>query len=168
MINFKYCPICKELLEESFIEGKDRQHCKECGWIHYLNPVPVVSCLVSNGKGELLLIKRGIEPCLGAWALPGGYMEIDETSPEAGARELLEETGLDGIPGRLVGLSMEKSRIYGSILTIGIEYKVEKYDLNPGDDAEAAAFFDTKNLPKNPFKSQRELVEKFLEKTGKQ
>ena len=89
-------------------------------------------------------------------------MEIDETPLEAGARELLEETGLDGIPGRLVGLSMEKSRIYGSILTIGIEYKVEKYDLNPGDDAETAAFFDTKNLPENPFKSQRELVEMFL------
>jgi ADP-ribose pyrophosphatase YjhB (NUDIX family) len=46
-------------------------------------------------KGRALLIKRGSEPLMGQWSIPGGTLEIGESLQEGVARELLEETGLD-------------------------------------------------------------------------
>jgi ADP-ribose pyrophosphatase YjhB (NUDIX family) len=57
------------------------------------------------GEGwKLLLIRRGGHPYLGCWALPGGFADQGETIEQTAARELEEETGLSGIPMRLVGV----------------------------------------------------------------
>ena len=52
---------------------------------------------------ELLLIRRGTSPGRGLWSLPGGRVEAGETLAEAVTRELLEETGLTGVTGPLIG-----------------------------------------------------------------
>ena len=57
----------------------------------------VVFCCPSEGKVKVLLIQRANEPFKGLWALPGGFIEIDEELDDAVARELAEETGLTGI-----------------------------------------------------------------------
>ena len=44
---------------------------------------------------KVLLIERGDEPCKGMWAIPGGFMNMDETAEEAAVRELKEETGIE-------------------------------------------------------------------------
>lgn len=70
------------------------------GWFVYEYPRPAMTvdaaCFYKpvNGQIEVLLIKRGDNPYKGHWALPGGFMEINETSDEAIKRELLEEVGL--------------------------------------------------------------------------
>lgn len=53
----------------------------------------VVNC-ITIFQNKILLIKRGIEPGYGKWALPGGYLDWDESVEEAAAREVLEETGV--------------------------------------------------------------------------
>lgn len=66
----------------------------------YARPAASVDLIVPrqiDGRLHLLLIQRKHDPCALRWALPGGFMEIDETLEQAAARELQEETGLIAI-----------------------------------------------------------------------
>jgi len=56
-------------------------------------PIPVVSCAIVRG-GEVLLLRRAIEPGVGMWALPAGHLEPGETAEDGAVREVAEETGL--------------------------------------------------------------------------
>ncbi len=64
------------------------------GAVVLLGAVVVVTTLPVTDAGEVILLRRGIEPGYGAWAQPGGFLEIDETAEEGAIRETLEETGL--------------------------------------------------------------------------
>ena len=154
--------MCASTLKSAQIEGRGRLRCVSCGWINFKNPLPVIACLVLNLQKELLLIKRGVEPCLGCWALPGGFVEIDETPEEAGKRELEEETGIIAKPSRQIGAKQHISSKYGAILMVGIEYLAENFDLRVGDDAADAKFFPPGKIPDIPFESHRALIDKFL------
>jgi ADP-ribose pyrophosphatase YjhB (NUDIX family) len=67
-----------------------RDVCNQCGTIHYINPKMVVGAL-AEWEGKVLLCKRAIEPRLGMWTLPAGFMEMEETTAEAALRETQEE-----------------------------------------------------------------------------
>lgn len=67
-----------------------RYLCAQCGTIHYQNPKMVIGCIV-EWEECVLLCRRAIEPRLGLWTLPAGFMENNETTAEAAARETLEE-----------------------------------------------------------------------------
>ena len=164
MQEHKFCPICGGGLERNSIDGRDRLTCKKCDWVDYRNPIPVIACLVSDQKGEILLIKRGVEPARGEWALSGGFIEWDETVQEAGCRELREETGLEGRAGRLIGVHMQDSRMYGSVLVVGMEFIVKNENIAVGDDAVDAKFISPEKLPDIPFISHRKLIEEYLAK----
>ena len=60
----------------------------------YPRPMLTADCVVLNDRNEILLVKRGNEPFKGCWALPGGFMEMDETIERCAVRELEEETSL--------------------------------------------------------------------------
>lgn len=72
----------------------------------YPRPMLTADCVVFNPCREVLLVRRGNEPFRGCWALPGGFMEMDETIEHCAVRELQEETGLDVAESelRLVGV----------------------------------------------------------------
>jgi len=70
---------------------------------HYPSPALTVDAVWIR-SGEVLLVRRGRPPFRGAWALPGGFVELRETVEEAVVRELREETGLTARPWRLVGV----------------------------------------------------------------
>ena len=68
-----------------------------------------------------MLLRRGIEPAYGAWAQPGGFLEVDETVDEAAIRETLEETGLIVEPGEIVGLY---SRLEAAVVVVVVEARI--------------------------------------------
>src|ERR1044072_4464141 len=69
------------------------RRCGACGETSYLNPKPVAVAVQPVGAG-LLVVRRGIPPAEDRLALPGGYVDVDETWQAAAVRELREETGL--------------------------------------------------------------------------
>lgn len=100
-----YCGNCSHPITIKVPDGDDRERhcCDHCGSIHYFNPRIIVASL-PIWEEKVLLCKRGIEPRLGYWTLPGGFMELGETTEEGAIRETWEETrakinvqGLHGI-----------------------------------------------------------------------
>lgn len=73
----------------------------------YPHPSVTVDLLVFSLEGEkpeLLMIRRGNHPCLGCWALPGGFVDQNEFTEDAAKRELKEETHVEGLPLTELGL----------------------------------------------------------------
>jgi len=97
---------------------------------------------------RLLMIRRGGHPFLGCWALPGGFADAGETIEQTAARELQEETGLAGLPLRLVGVYSAPGRDpRGWTVSAAYAVCVEAGQLHAvaGDDAAEAGWFDVRN-----------------------
>ena len=101
-----FCSNCGTRVTLKVPEGDflPRHVCENCGTIHYLNPKLVVGSVPEYG-GKILLCKRGIEPRLGFWTIPAGFMENDETLEAGAAREALEEARIDVEIGSLLLLA---------------------------------------------------------------
>jgi ADP-ribose pyrophosphatase YjhB (NUDIX family) len=129
--SLNYCTRCGENLQFGAVEGEDRDRlaCPSCNFIAYVNPRLVVTTIPVDREGNVVLLRRGIEPGRGWWAQPGGFLEVDETVTEAAIRETLEETGLIVRPGEIVGLY---SRLEAAVVVIAFEAEVigGEYRLN--------------------------------------
>lgn len=136
---YKYCPECGSELSDKKIEGRKRKYCGKCGWINYLNPVPATASLLRE-KDKVLLVRRGIEPCRGKLALPGGYIELGESPETAALRELKEETGIEGEIEKLIGVYPQESPHYGTVLVVGYLIRRIGGKLSPGSDVTSAEF----------------------------
>ena len=157
----QFCPFCAGRFETKFVEGRDRLVCSQCNEIYYQNPLPASTALVLNQEGQLLLGKRAVEPAKGAWCLPGGFVEIGESMPEASLRELKEETGLDGQIKSFVGVFCQDSRFYGGVIIFGYRVEIIGGILQAGDDMAALQYFDLKDLPEVAFEAHRKLIEEL-------
>ena len=73
-------------------DTRERAVCPACHTVHYENPLNVVGT-IPVWNDQVLLCKRNIEPRLGKWTLPAGFMELGETVAEGAARETREEAG---------------------------------------------------------------------------
>lgn len=101
----RFCHQCGGRLEEKPIAGEERPRlvCRDCHFIHYVNPKVVVGAIPER-RGRALLLRRAIEPRYGTWTFPSGYMEVDESAEEAALRETEEEVGLSVALGPLLGV----------------------------------------------------------------
>lgn len=75
--------------------------------------VDVVLLTIRDGELSVLLVERGNHPFKGCWALPGGFVEPDETLDEGAWRELAEETGVSEQALRKRGAHLEQLHAYG-------------------------------------------------------
>lgn len=79
-----------------------RDVCRDCGFIHYINPKIVVGSIPVAPDGRLLLCRRAIEPSKGLWTIPAGFMEQGETAEAGAIREAWEEARARIATGRLL------------------------------------------------------------------
>ncbi len=139
-----YIPSCKE--EEEILKSYDPSK--------YKNPAAAADTALFAVDGnalKILLIKRGDYPYKGKWAIPGGFVNIDEDIAVSAARELEEETGLSGIYA-------EQAFVWGKpgrdprqrVITISYISVADYSAVKPkaGDDAAEAAWFEIKEYKK--------------------
>ena len=88
----KFCCHCGQAVALRTPPGDHlpRHVCEACGSVHYQNPKLVVGCVVEHDR-QVLLCRRAIEPRLGYWTIPAGFMENGETTQQGAQRETLEE-----------------------------------------------------------------------------
>lgn len=119
----RFCSRCGGALAYGPLSGEHRERhaCPACGFIAYINPRLVVTTIPVTDAGEIVLLRRAIEPGYGYWAQPGGFMEADETAIQGAIRETREETGLEVEPTGIVGLY---SRPLGAIVVVAFAARI--------------------------------------------
>ena len=138
-------------------------------WPRPMVTVDAVVFAVLTGRTEVLLIKRKKDPYKGQWAVPGGFVEMDEELEDAVARELAEETGLTGV-------RLEQLRTFGrcgrdprgrqiSVAFMGTISKGQN-KVRAGDDAAEAQWFNIQNLPENMAFDHDEMIRTAVERLG--
>ncbi|MCR4853471.1 MAG: NUDIX hydrolase [Prevotella sp.] len=124
---------------------------------HYKYPHPSVTtdCVIFGFDGtklNVLLIERGIEPFKGRWALPGGFLRMDETALMGAKRELMEETGLKDAYIHQFHTFTEPNRDPRErVITIAYYALVRKSEVKGGDDAAKAVWFPLDSIPSLAF-----------------
>ncbi len=161
MAYLEYCSNCGTLNETRKIDGRMRKVCPDCGTVHYHNPRPAVTVIAVQGS-KLLLVKRAVEPAIGEWCLPGGFMEAGESTLESARRELLEETGLSVGELQFVDFCSQPGGIVGDVLVFAYYADQISGVITAGDDALEAGYFPLDDLPRIVFACHRELIEKYL------
>ena len=138
-----FCARCGGRLAPVVVGDRERPTCPACGHIVYVNPAPVAMVLARDADRRLLLVKRGVEPLKGFWALPSGYVETDESVQAAAVREVLEETGLevaiDGLEGVFSAAGL------GVVLVV-YQAKIVGGQLAPGSDADDVQLADPREV----------------------
>ena len=137
---WRFCPLCGGALEAE----ENHLRCTSCGERYWANPLPAVQALLER-DGRVLLARRGIEPRLGHWDLPGGFVEESETPGHAVRRELQEETGLELETAELARIDIEP---YGDKFVFSVTYHVTATgDPAPADDVVELRWFAPQELP---------------------
>lgn len=142
----RFCSRCGGRLAFGPVDGEERSRlsCAACGFVAYVNPRVVVATLPVTERGEVVLVRRGIEPGYGAWAQPGGFLEIDETAHEGAVRETLEETRLVVEPTRLVGIY---SRPHAAIVVVCWQARIVSGTAGPTPESLEVRAFAPADIP---------------------
>ena len=121
----------------------------------YPRPSVTADCVVITKEDtpQVLLIQRGFEPFKGCWAIPGGFMNIDETTEQCAIRELEEETGLKISDVRQIGAFSKVDRDpRGRTITVAYLTIVDApLEVKGLDDATKAQWFPLAGLPSLAF-----------------
>ncbi len=160
---YRFCPKCGGELESRLIKAGEplRLVCTTCGFVFYLDPKVAVGTIITNGRRDVVLVRRAIEPGYGKWVFPGGYVDRGEEVLVAAAREAREECGLDVRIDRLLNVYSYDGRtaviiVYTATMTGGC--------LGCDDEGLEARFFSADDIPWNDlaFRSTHEALTDFF------
>jgi len=150
----RFCPACAYPLAAREAAGRLRPACLRCGRVVYYDPKVAATCIVER-QGKVLMIRRGIQPGMGLWSIPGGYVDRGEVVEEAAAREVTEETGLEVKVERLVGLFSELGQ---PVIVASFAARETGGRLEAGPETLDVGFFPLDGLPPLAFPRDNEIL----------
>ena len=124
-------------------DDRERAVCDVCHTVHYENPKMVVGCIPEEGR-SILLCRRAIEPRLGFWTIPAGFLETGETVADGARREALEETGSLVEIGDL--FSIFNLLPYQQVYLI-FRARLLDHDFHPTDESLEVRLFEEQEVP---------------------
>lgn len=134
----------------------------------YPRPALTVDAIVLYEEQDnwlILLIERGIEPFKGKWALPGGFVNMDERLEDACIRELEEETGLkvETMSQFKTADAINRDPRHRTISVVHYVILKDKQEITAGDDARKVAWFPLNKLPELAF-DHAEIIQDFIDR----
>jgi len=158
----RFCSQCGGSLEYKLLKaGEPHRHvCSSCDTIHFLGPKLAAGVLFQHND-QIVLARRAIEPGMGLWAYPGGFVERGETLEEAAKREAKEEVCAEIELEGLLGVYSYPASIIAVVMfcgkSLGDKPKV-------GDEVKEVGFFSKENIPweELAFSSVKESLEDYL------
>ena len=124
-------------------DDHERSVCDRCGYVEYKNPLIVVGS-VATWEDKILLCRRAIEPRLGFWTLPAGYMELRESVEAAARREAWEEARARLALDRVLAVyTIERI----SQVQIMFRARLEAPDIAPGPESQDVGLFAWDDIP---------------------
>lgn len=159
MEGYRFCPLCAAALAPLPAGHRDagRPACPAGHFVDYDNPAVTTFAFVAAPDGHLLALRRAHPPCLGAWDLPGGFVDAGERPADAIVREIREETGLDA---ELAGVLGAYASVYGETgrHTVDVGYLARVRDperLVLSEEKSEAAWFALGAFPELAFAGER-------------
>jgi ADP-ribose pyrophosphatase YjhB (NUDIX family) len=157
-----YCSDCGEQVEQRIPDGDNRHRyvCTHCNVIHYQNP-RIIAGTVPVWDNRILLCRRAIEPRYGYWTLPAGFMENQETTIEAAARETREEAlaevHIEGLYAVIDVPHIDQVHIFYRATLVNGEYGV-------GEESLETQLFEPSEIPweELSFPTVRKTLELFI------
>ncbi len=150
---FKFCPRCGS---GSFIQNTEKSKlCDDCGFEMFVNASAAVALFILNNQNQLLICKRAKDPAKGAFDLPGGFVDENETVEQAIAREAKEELNVKVTKtSYLFSIPNQYEYCGWTIPTIDLFFLCETEsftDLKAGDDVAEVEFIAAELLHPDDF-----------------
>ena len=159
----RFCYRCSSPMSPQLLEGRLRPVCTACRAVFFLDP-KVVAAVVADIDGKIVMIRRALEPGMGKWAVPGGYVDRGEVVEEAAMREVEEEAGLKVEITALIGVY---SRPEDANILVVYAGKVVGGQLVAGAEAQEVGLFDVASLPPLAFERDAVIIREWQEHTGR-
>jgi ADP-ribose pyrophosphatase YjhB (NUDIX family) len=151
-----FCPQCATPVEQRPFEGKLRPTCPVCGYIAFADPKVAATVLAACG-GQVLLVRRAVDPQRGRWCFPGGYVDFGEDPLLAACRECREEAGIE-----VDRLALLDVAFNGRVIVITYLAELDTPATpTSGDDADQAAWFTPDALPPLAFDTVAQAIERW-------
>ena len=144
------------------IEGRPVEACPNDDFVLWHDP-KVATAVVVESAGGIVLGRRAIEPALGEWCLPGGFVNDDESPVEAAMRECLEEIGAAIDVTGLIGLYHIARRTAPSMIIIGYRARLSAgASLEAGQEMQELQVFAPDQLPELAFSSHGQIIADYV------
>lgn len=164
---YAYCPRCATPLETRMVGDKPRRACPSCDFIYFTDPKVGVGVLITKGD-KVLLVRRTMNPERGKWSIPAGFLDRGEDPRDVAVREVYEETNLRVAIEELVDVYFNPPTGQGGAsLFILYRGRLLGGEIEAGDDADAAAFFDPNEVPELAFASTRDAIRQLRKQVVK-
>lgn len=161
-VEYRFCPCCGGNLGLRRLKETEPERlvCRKCSFVFYMDP-KVVAGTIFAMEEQIVLLRRGVEPAMGKWVFPGGYVDRGESIRDAAIRETEEESNV-----RVKLASLLNVYSYSRSPNVIVVYAAEVVggELKAGDETVEARTFSTSQIPWDElaFPSTRDALNDYI------